>query len=87
MGCTRNSGNHPGGGQAPHDLMPNLYKPVWRKNQSVKNDMFNNNWTRGLWRMTEATEMAELVTMWTMISEVLTDTEDTIKWKWTAHGH
>jgi hypothetical protein len=35
-------------GLAPRDLAPNLYKLAWRKNQSVRDDLQNNNWTRGL---------------------------------------
>jgi mannosylglycoprotein endo-beta-mannosidase len=74
-------------GQAPRDLGPNLYKLAWRKNQSVKDDLHNNNWTRGPWRMNSATETAELVSLWTLLSEVnLSDSEDQIRWKWTGHG-
>jgi hypothetical protein len=37
--------------------------------------------------MTTVDEMAELVSLWALISEVhLTDAEDELKWKWTANG-
>jgi hypothetical protein len=64
-----------------------LYRLAWRKNQSVKDDLHNSNWTRGLWRMSTAEEMAKLITLWTPVADVqLSDEEDTIRWKWTAHG-
>jgi exonuclease III len=75
------------GGRAPRDIAPDLYRLAWRKNQTVKEDLINNNWTRGLWRMTTADEIAQLVSLWALISEVqLTDQEDMITWKWIAHG-
>jgi hypothetical protein len=75
-------------GQAPRDLAPNLYKLAWRKNQTVHDDTHNCNWTRGLWRMTTATEMAEFISLWALVSEVeLSHTEDIIRWRWTANGH
>jgi hypothetical protein len=37
--------------------------------------------------MTTATEMAEFVSLWALISEVvLTEEEDAIRWKWTKNG-
>jgi hypothetical protein len=37
--------------------------------------------------MSTTDEMAELVYLWALISEVqLTGEEGEIKWKWTAHG-
>jgi hypothetical protein len=45
------------GGQAPRDLAPSLYKMAWRKHQSVKDDLYNKNWTRGLWKMNKADEI------------------------------
>jgi hypothetical protein len=74
-------------GQAPRDFAPHLYKLAWRKHQSVKEDLQNYNWTRGLWRMTSASEMAEFVSLWTLVSDVqLSEEKDTIRWKWTEHG-
>lgn len=71
-------------GQAPRDFAPHLYKLAWRKHQSVKEDLQNYNWTRGLWRMTSASEMAEFVSLWTLVSDVqLSEEKDTIRWKWT----
>jgi hypothetical protein len=64
-------------GKAPRDL---------RKNRSVRDDLCNDNWTRGLWRMSDAEQMAELVTLWALILDVtLTEDEDTIRWKWTGN--
>lgn len=48
------------GGQAPRDLAPSLYNLAWRKHQSVKDDMYNNSWTRGLWKMDTTVEIADL---------------------------
>jgi hypothetical protein len=74
-------------GKAPRDVAPLLYSLAWRKNQSVKDDLHNSNWTRCLWRMSTAEEMAKLITLWTLVADVqLSDEEDTIRWKWTAHG-
>jgi hypothetical protein len=74
------------GGLASRDMAPDLYKLAWRKNQSVKDDLNNNNWTRAGWKMTTADEMAQLVSLWALISEVqLTEQEDVITWPWTRH--
>jgi hypothetical protein len=35
------------GGRAPRDLAPDQYRLAWRKNRTVKEDLINNNWTRG----------------------------------------
>lgn len=73
-------------GKAPRDLAPNLYKSAWRKNQTIKEDLINDNWMRGLWHMSDAIQMAELVTLWALIIDVnLTDEEDTILWKWIGN--
>jgi hypothetical protein len=48
-------------GCAPRDLAPRLFMLAWRKNQTVAMDLQNDNWTRGLWKMTSAEEMAELI--------------------------
>jgi hypothetical protein len=45
-------------GKAPRDLAPNLYKLAWRKHNSVAEDLHNYNWTRGLWWMATADEIA-----------------------------
>jgi hypothetical protein len=57
------------------------------ENQTVAEDLEHSNWTRGLWRMSTATEIAELISLWEAVSEVqLTENEDSIRWKWTASG-
>jgi len=38
-------------GKAPRDVAPSLYKLAWRKNLTVKEQMINQSWTRGLWHM------------------------------------
>lgn len=74
-------------GRAPRDLFPNLYKLAWRKSLTVAEQLQNNNWNRGLWRMTTYIEMAELVLLWSAVRGVqLSDTEDDIRWKSTSDG-
>ena len=47
----------------------------------------NQTWTRGLWRMSTAEEMAEFVLLWERVQEVtFSDQADTITWKWSANG-
>lgn len=52
------------GGQAPRDIAPNLYKLAWRKRNTVVVDLHNQNWTRGLWRMSTMEDMAEYIILW-----------------------
>lgn len=50
-------------------------------------DLHNDNWTRRLWRMTNADQMAELIELWFLIQDVqLGQSEDEIMWSWTANG-
>jgi hypothetical protein len=68
-------------GQAPRDLAPNLYRLAWRKNLPLYEELADDKWTRGLWRMTTGEEMAEFVTLWSKVQEVqLNDAEDEIRW-------
>ena len=47
-------------GRVPRDLTPNLYKLAWRKNlTTVRDEVENQDWARGYWRMSAAVEMAE----------------------------
>jgi hypothetical protein len=74
-------------GQAPIDIAPNLYTLAWRKNQTVKDDLCNHNWTRGLWRMETVQQMGEFVKLWDLVTaQQLNDQDDQILWRWTAHG-
>lgn len=74
-------------GQAPRDLTPNLFKLAWRKNNSVVADLANQNWLRGLWKMSSVQEIAEFISLWGLVHEVqLSQDEDSISWKWTTHG-
>lgn len=53
----------------------------------MNEDPENHSWTRVLWRMTEVEEMVEFVQLWDLIMQVmLTEGEDTIRWRWTANG-
>ena len=66
-------------GQAPMDRFPDLFRLAWRKNKTVKEEIQNQNWTRGLWRMQSVSEMASFVQLWDMVQEVqLNDEQDSI---------
>ena len=55
---------------------------------TVRDDLEDDKWTRGLWRMSTAEEIAEFVSLWFLVQNVqLTDSEDEIRWKWTADGN
>ena len=57
---------------------------AWRKNLTLREEVENLNWTRGLWRMSTAGEMAEFVLLWDEVHQLqLSDSPDTIRWKWT----
>ena len=74
-------------GHAPRDLAPNLYRLAWRKGLSVRQEIENGTWTRGLWRMSTAEEMAEYIMLWEVVQEVQFSQEpDQISWKWTSNG-
>jgi len=75
-------------GQAPMDIFPDLFKLAWRKNKSVKEEVHNQNWVRGLWRMQTVEEMANFVKLWDLVQEVQLNNEpDSITWKWTSDGN
>jgi hypothetical protein len=62
-------------------------KFAWRKKNTVAADLQNQNWTRGFWRMSNAEEMAEFITLWDMLQRVhLSNVPDYIRWRWTASG-
>lgn len=74
-------------GQAPMDRFPDLFKWAWRKNKSVKEELINQNWTRGLWRIQTVDEMASFVELWDIVQNVqLTDEQDKVNWRWTTDG-
>jgi len=74
-------------GQAPMDVFPDLFRLAWRKNKTVSEEIHQQNWTRGLWRMQTVEEMASFVQLWDFVQSVqLTDEPDTIAWRWTADG-
>lgn len=69
------------------DIAPNLYKLAWKKNQTVREDLQNENWMRGLWRMQGADAMAEFINLWHQVQQVqFSEQEDIISWKWTSSG-
>jgi hypothetical protein len=59
-----------GHGEAPRDLAPNLYKLAWRKNLSLREEVQGHQWTRGLWRMSTAEQIAEFISLWSLVEEV-----------------
>lgn len=74
-------------GRAPRDIAPRLYNLAWRKNRTLRQDITDHNWTRGLWRMQSGEELAEFILLWDVVQEVhLTDEDDQIRWRWTASG-
>jgi len=74
-------------GQAPMDLFPDLFRLAWRKNKTIKEELFQQNWTRGLWRMQTVEQMADFVALWDSVQELqLSNNPDTIAWRWTADG-
>ena len=74
-------------GRAPRDIAPNLYKLAWRKHLKVKDQLINQSWTRGLWKMSSVEEMTEFVGLWDLVQNVqLTLEKDQIAWRWTADG-
>ena len=74
-------------GHAPRDVAPNLYKLAWRKRLTVRDEVDNQTWTRGLWRMSNAAEIAEFIVLWEAVQDIhFSDTPDEIVWKWTANG-
>ena len=69
------------------DRFPDLFKWAWRKNKTVKEELHNQNWTRGLWRMQTVEEMASFVQLWDLVQSVqLSDQQDQITWRWTSDG-
>ena len=53
----------------------------------MREEIENQTWTRGLWLMSTATEIAEFIQLWDCVQEVqFSDSSDTIIWKWTANG-
>jgi len=61
-------------GLAPRDIAPGLYKLAWRKNRTVKEDITDQQWTRGLWRMDSVDLMAQFVVLWDAVQQIqLTD--------------
>ena len=74
-------------GRAPMDIAPRLYKLAWRKNRKVNEELQDQSWTRGLWRMSSVEEMVDFVILWDLVQQVsLNDQEDQLSWQWTANG-
>ena len=69
------------------DIAPGLYRLAWRKNRKVREELQDQSWTRGLWRMSTVEEMADFVTLWDLVQQVsLNDQEDQNAWRWTANA-
>jgi mannosylglycoprotein endo-beta-mannosidase len=67
-------------GQAPRDIAPSIYLLEWRKSNTVRDDLHNGNWMRGLWRMSTAEQLAEFIRLWDCLMQVhLTDEPDRIR--------
>lgn len=66
--------------QAPRDLAPHLYQLAWRKNLTLREELEGDKWNRGLWRMSTAEQIAEFISLWSLVQEVqLTNEMDTIR--------
>lgn len=66
-------------GKAPMDVYPDLFRLAWRKNRSVKDELQNQSWTRGLWCMQTVSEMAQFVELWDQVQTIqLTNSDDQI---------
>jgi hypothetical protein len=60
---------------------------AWRKNNTVAAGLANDNWMRGLWRMSTAKEMSQFINLWGLVHGAhLSEVPDSISWRWTAHG-
>jgi hypothetical protein len=64
-------------GKASMDLAPHLYPLAWRKNQSVKIDLTNMNWTRVFGESVQ--QIYESVQLWDLVqNQQLNDQDDEI---------
>jgi len=63
-------------GRAPRDIAPLLYRLAWRKNLKVSDQLVNQCWTRGLWRMSTVEEMAQFVLLWDLVHGVVLNGEE-----------
>ena len=55
--------------------------------KGLKEELHNQSWTRGLWRMQTVDEMASFVELWDAVQEVqLPEEQDKITWRWTTDG-
>lgn len=50
-------------GRAPRVIAPSLYKLARRKHLKVKDQLLNQSWTQGLWRISSVEEMVEFVAL------------------------
>ena len=62
-------------GRAPRDIAPGLYKLAWRKHRTVREDITDQQWTRGFWRIDTVELIAQVVVIWDAVQQIrLTDT-------------
>jgi mannosylglycoprotein endo-beta-mannosidase len=74
-------------GSPPRDVAPSLYRLAWRKRRKVAEELENQSWTRGLWRMSSVQEMAEFVVLWDLVHDFqLSEQPDGMRWRWTING-
>jgi hypothetical protein len=74
--------------QSAKEHCSEVFSLAWRKKITVPEDLQNLNWTRGLWRMSSAEEIAEFVILWDQVQNVqLSDSPDEFRWRWTADGN
>jgi len=72
-------------GRAPRDIALGLFKLAWRKNRTVKEDITDQQWTRGLWKMDSVELMAQFVFLWDAVQQIHLS-PDEIFWRWSANG-
>ena len=75
-------------GSAPKDIAPLCYRLAYRKNFSVAKAMQQNNWMRGIQRMSSDQELGQFVSLWRRLTSVqLNPLDDDITWKFSADGN
>jgi hypothetical protein len=77
-------------GSAPALMFPGLFQHSRRKNRTVADAIYNENWIRDGMHNISPTLLAEYVMLWTLIDAAVVDPEDVnedeIIWARTATG-
>jgi hypothetical protein len=72
---------------APKDLAPGLFKAARFKKRSVHSELQNSNWIRNIKDPLNGELLEEFVQLYIALSAInLSNTKDTINWKWTPNG-